>query len=122
MSRSATSNTDTFSKGSLSSSGGSSGGSSGEDNGTDIAHMKAFMQALKQSYEVYYPEKDPYGHIIDKPLPFPQATTELIRWTTTFIDQIAYKYSKEVEVSRIRASPPMLPLSDPLRDVLFMPF
>lgn len=59
--------------------------------------MKAFMHALKQSYEVYYPEKEPYGHIVDKPLPFPQGTTELIRWTMTFIDQIAYKYSKEVE-------------------------
>jgi hypothetical protein len=61
--------------------------------------VETLIKTLKESFDCSYPDKDPLGPICDKPLPFPKATPELIRWTHTFVEQISYKYSTEVKVS-----------------------
>ena len=71
----------------------------GAKHATDSMDVAALIKTLKETFDVYYPDKDPLGSVSNKPLPIPKATPELIRWTNTFIEQISYRYSKEVKVS-----------------------
>src|ERR1700753_4185217 len=65
---------------------------------TGSMDVAALIKTLKETFDVYSPDKAPLGPVSNKPLPIPRATPELIRWTETFIEQISYRYSKEVKV------------------------
>jgi len=81
----------------------------GAKHATDSMDVAALIKTLKETFDVYYPDKDPLGSVSNKPLPIPRATPELIRWTNTFVEQISYRYSKEVKVRHSSIIPLPLP-------------
>ncbi len=70
----------------------------GAKRATGSMDVETLIKTLKETFDVYFPDKDPLGPVSNKPLPIPKATPELIRWTNTFVEQIAYRYSTEVKV------------------------